>query len=75
MNKMAEQGKKTLTVQQKVTYFYCFLIPYENNLCNLAWLIILVKTLRLTELKACPGINYLDKTCHTHSPLTVNISI
>ena len=42
MNKMAEQGKKTLTVQQKVTYFYRFLIPYENNLCNLAWLIILV---------------------------------
>ena len=28
-----------------------------------------------TDLKACPGINYLDKTCHTHSLLTVNISI
>ena len=28
---MAEQGKKTLTVQQKVTYFYCFLMPYENG--------------------------------------------
>ena len=49
MNKMAEQDKKTLTVQQKVTYFYCFLIPYENNLCNLAWLIILHGENRATD--------------------------
>lgn len=70
MNKMAEQDKKTLTVQQKVTYFYCFLIPYENNLCNLAWLIILHGENRATDWIESMSGNKLFRQDVSHAQST-----